>query len=129
MSRIACLTALATLPVMFTLGANPMTGHIVTPAHASADDARCELRTSKRGGATVLEGVVIASKAVSGSYRISVAASGGSGSSDIDQSGSFQATPGQPVSLGVVQLGGSGGYSANLTVKWGGGSTSCSGRG
>ena len=129
MSRIPCLTALAIAPVMLTLGANPMTGHIVEPAHASAADARCELKTTKRGGGTVLEGVVIASKAVSGSYRISVAASGGSGSSDIDQSGSFQATPGQPVSLGVVQLGGSGGYSANLTVKWGGGSTSCSGRG
>ena len=127
MSRIACLTALA--PVMFTLGANPLTGHIVEPAHASADDARCELRVSKRGGATTLEGVVIASKALSGSYRISVAASGGANASDIDQSGAFSASPGQPVSLGVVQLGGPGGYSANLTVKWGGGSTRCSGRG
>lgn len=128
MSRLPCLTALTLLPVMFTLGVNPMTGHLVEPAHASQDSARCELRVSKRGGGTTLEGVVIASKAVSGSYRISVAASSGAGSSDIDQSGEFSASPGQPVSLGVVQIG-SGGYAANLTIKWAGGSTSCSGKG
>lgn len=123
MSRLACLTALALLPAGLIISGAPLSGVAVQPAHAGPENARCEIRISKRNGGTTLEGFVIAQQPVSGSYRISVTTAGGAGS-DVDQSGAFQASPGQPVSLGAVQVG-AGGYSANLTVKWAGGSTNC----
>ena len=95
------------------------------PVQAS-DGARCEIRVSKRGGTTTLEGVVFASAPLTGSYRLSVGSSGGGGGSDIDQSGSFSAKPGEPANLGVVSLGGTAGtYSADLTIKWNGGESRC----
>ena len=133
MSRLSRLSAVALLPVFLPvaigLGVVALTGPAAQPAHAGGggDGARCEIRVSKRGGATTLEGFVVAASPISGSYRISVTSSGGGGGSDIDQSGQFSAGPGGPVSLGVVSLGGSpGGYRADLTVKWNGGSTRCS---
>jgi hypothetical protein len=119
MFRFACLTAIALLPAGLIVSG----GAGVQLAHAGPEYARCEIRISKRNGGTTLEGFVIAQQPVSGSYRISVTTAGGSGA-DVDQSGAFQATPGQPVSLGAVHVG-AGGYSADLTVKWVGGSTKC----
>ena len=121
------LSAAALAPVALTAGAISMTA-VPPAAPALAADAHCELKASKRGGMTTLEGFVTPSSAISGSYRISVTSSGGGGSSDIDQSGAFSAKAGSPVSLGVVSLGGaSGSYSAELTVKYGSGGTLCSG--
>ena len=100
-------------------------GMSLQPAHAG-DGARCEIRVSKRGGTTTLEGVVFSSAPVAGSYRLSVGSSGGSGGSDIDQSGNFSAKPGEPANLGGVNLGGAAGtYSADLTIKWNGGASHC----
>ena len=123
------LTAVAVLPVALAAGVAATTGTVVAPAHAASDGVRCEITVSKRGGITTLEGVVLASKSVSGSYRLSVTTSGGSGGSDIDQSGAFSASAGQSSSLGVVSLGGTANLaSAQLSVKWNGGSTQCSQR-
>ena len=114
-ATLACAAVISTAPTPFAGTANA----------GSADGTRCEIRVSKRGGMTTLEGFVIATAPIQGSYRISVTTSGGGGS-DIDQSGAFEAKPGAPVSLGVVSVGGSpGGYAAGLTVKWDGGSTRC----
>lgn len=129
MPRLSRLSAVAALPVALALGVLSMTGPVAEPAFAggSGDGTRCEIRVGKRGGTTTLEGFVVAPSSISGSYRISVTSLGGGGGSDIDQSGQFSAGPGGPVSLGVVSLGGSsGGYRADLTVKWNGGSTRCS---
>ena len=132
MSYFTRLAAVALVPVALTVGTIATTGTVVEPAHAggTGDGTRCEIKVSKRGGMTTLEGVVFASSSIQGSYRISVAsASGGGGGSDIDQSGAFSAKPGAPASLGVVSIGGSpGSYTAEMTVKWNGGSTRCSER-
>ena len=122
------LSAVALAPVALTVGALSMTAvPPAAPAHAA--DAHCELKASKRGGATTLEGFVTSPSAISGSYRISVNSTGsGGGGSDIDQSGAFSAKAGSPVSLGVVTIGGpSGNYSAELTVKHASGGTMCTG--
>ena len=118
-------TAAAVLPVALAAGVIATAG---TGAPAVAGDAtRCEIAVSKRGGMTALEGVVYAQKGLAGTYRLSVTATGAGGGSDIDQSGDFSAGAGQSASLGVVSLGGTAQtYRAELTVKWSGGSTSCS---
>ena len=127
MSLLSRLTAVALLPVAIAAGAVSMTGMVVQPAHAG-DGTRCEIRVSRRGGMTTLEGVVMASGSITGSYRLSVTSSGRGGGSDIDQSGDFSARPGEPASLGVVSLGGGGAHTADLTVRWNGGSHHCSQR-
>jgi hypothetical protein len=101
----------------------PQTG--VTQAVAGSGDAgaRCDVRVAKRGGGTSLEAIVVSPVAVSGSYRLSATASGGG--TDVDQSGAFQARAGEATSLGTLVLPSPGGYSAELTVKWPGGSVSC----
>lgn len=114
------------VPAFIAAAVAPAMAASFQPAHAG-DGARCEIRVSKRGGTTTLEGVLFASAPVSGSYRLSVGSSGGGGGSDIDQSGNFSAKPGEPVNLGAVSLGGPAGtYSAELTIKWNGGASRCS---
>ena len=128
MSRFLRLSAAAMAPVALIAGVACVTNSAGSPAYAggSGDGTRCEIKVAKRSGMTTLEGFVVAPAAISGSYRISVTSSGSGGGSDIDQSGAFTAKPGQPVSLGVVSMGGSAGsYNAELTVKWNGGSTHC----
>ncbi len=89
-------------------------GHV----EASASGMTCRIDVKKRSGTTVLEGIVVSRTAIAGSYDIVVAKSGGGGSSDINQSGSFEAAPGRETSLGIVTLGGDAGrYKAKLTVK------------
>ena len=124
MSLLFRVSALALVPL--AAGAVSTMGGIVQSAQAG-EGARCEIRVSKRGGMTTLEGVVFASAAVSGSYRLSVTSSAGGGGSGIDQSGAFSAKSGETASLGVVSLGGgAGSHTADLTVRWNGGSSRCS---
>lgn len=128
MTLLVRLTALACAPLAMILAATSLTATSGSPAHAgpSASGATCEIKVSKRGGMTTLEGFVVSPTAISGSYRVSVTSAGGGGGSDIDQSGAFSAKAGQSTSLGVVSMGGSAGsYNAELTVKWNGGSTRC----
>ena len=96
------------------------------PVHA-ADGPRCEIRLGKHVGASTIEGVVLSSVPVSGSYHLIVKSSGDEGSSHVDQSGAFSATPGEIAKLGIVSLGGTAaGYTADLTITWNGGSSRCS---
>lgn len=116
------------VPALMAVSLAAASAASLQPAHAG-DGARCEIRVSTRGGTTTLEGVVFASAPVAGSYRLSVGSTGAGGGSDIDQSGNFSAKPGEPVNLGVVSLGGPAGtYSAELTIKWNGGTSRCSQR-
>lgn len=124
MSPLSRLTAVMLLPLAMTAGVAATTG-TGTQAQAAGDGPHCEITVSKRGGMTTLEGIVTSPQSLSGSYRMSVVTSGSGGGSDIDQSGAFSATAGKSASLGVVSLGGAASYSAELTVKWSGGSTRC----
>ncbi len=98
---------------------------------ASAGEAsgiRCEIRVSEHRGGVSLEGVVYARADVDGTYRLSVKSRGGDGSSNVDQSGDFSASPGQPNHLGEVSLDGGGSYVARLEVRSSAGTASCSER-
>jgi hypothetical protein len=132
MSRFSRRLSAALVPATLLGGAVVMQASNVSQAFAgpgSADPTRCELRVVERGSMTTLEGLVFTTTSMRGNYRMTVVSSGGGGGSDIEQSGSFNATSRQPESLGQVSLGGSGGtYTAKLTVKWDGGSTSCTKR-
>jgi hypothetical protein len=126
MSRFINSTVLAMVPLaLIAFAANTEVG----AAAPNTGPLRCEVRVAKAGGVTKLEGVVHAASAVSGTYHLVIAASGGGGSSDIEQSGSFSAKAGSSEGLGTVMLGGSSAnYTAKLSVQWNGGSTSCTQR-
>ncbi len=90
-----------------------------------SDTVSCEIRVNRHHGGVTLEGVALAKENVSGSYHMAISG----GSSNVDQSGDFSASPGSPGSLGEVTLGGDGGsYYATLRVNWNGGSSSCTKR-
>lgn len=121
MSRATCLGALAGL--MTAAAILPAGTHPASIQPAAAQDAaagtRCEIRVYKRGGQTMVEGVVFAAAPISGWYRLSV-----NGASDNDQSGAFQAEPSGATSLGQIAVA-PGNYAAHMTVRWKGGSVSC----
>ncbi len=95
-------------------------------AKAESGPIRCEIQVKHEGGGVQLEGVVFASDAVKGSYRMQVRKTGGGGSSNINQGGDFRAGPQAPARVGTVTLGGDdGSYSANLKVTWDGGTVEC----
>lgn len=89
---------------------------------------RCEIYQSQRWGSVVLEGVVYANGAVSGSYQFQVNKAGGGGSSNINQGGEFSVGAGGKSTVGSVSLAGDGGYSATLRVTADGHSASCKDR-
>jgi hypothetical protein len=88
--------------------------------------AHCEIRDKAQGDSIALEALVHADRSIKGSYSFSVTGGGGSGSSDIQQGGDFEAQPGRPASLGQVVVGARGAaYDARLTVTFEGTSISC----
>lgn len=97
-------------------------GHV----EASSSGMSCRIDIKKYSGTAMLEGVVVSKSAIAGHYDLVVTKSGGGGSSDINQSGSFEAAPSRETSLGTVTLGGDAGrYKARLTAKVGGGTIEC----
>jgi hypothetical protein len=96
------------------------------PAKAEAGPIRCEIQVKHEGGGVQLEGVVFASDAIAGSYRMQVRKTSAGGSSNVSQGGDFSAGPDAPARVGLVTLGGDdGAYSAKLKVTWTGGSVEC----
>jgi hypothetical protein len=85
----------------------------------------CEIRVDEQTGAVMLEGVVSAASALSGTYRLNVWQNG-VGTSQISQSGDFIVPAGGSSSLGLVSLTkNAGGYGATLHVRWNGGAADC----
>lgn len=64
----------------------------------------CDIRTSQSSGQVTLNAVAQAATSVNGNYTFHVSSTGGSNGTNIDQSGSFSATPGKPATLGTVML-------------------------
>ena len=94
------------------------------PVKAAQAPISCDIRVSHAGGLVDLKAVVSAEAATSGSYRLRVVSSG-SNSSNIDQSGEFSVGNGSTV-VSSVSLGGSGTYTARLSVTADGRTTECS---
>lgn len=120
--------ARAVLGIALSLGTLAGVAAAVGAGHveASTSGMTCQIDIKEHSGTTVLEGVVVSKTAIAGSYNLVVAKSGGGGSSDINQSGNFEAAPGRETSLGTVMLGGDAGrYKAKLIVKAGGSTVEC----
>jgi hypothetical protein len=103
----------------------------LAPGHSGARSDRpgkwIRLGRSDRGAVT-LQPIVSTSSAISGSYRLRVTKRGRGGSSHIDQSGDFSASPRESKVLGLVTLAGGGAYDARLTVHAGWRTVECSER-
>ena len=113
--------------VMAALAAVGVVGAILqstAPVNAARAPISCDIRVSHAGGLVDLKAVVSAEAATSGSYRLRVVSSG-SNSSNIDQSGEFSVGNGSTV-VSSVSLGGSGTYTARLSVTADGRTTECS---
>ncbi|MCX2724579.1 curli-like amyloid fiber formation chaperone CsgH [Roseibium salinum] len=90
---------------------------------------RCEIVESANGSMTVLQGRIEGEAGASGSYRMTVESSGGSGSTNVSQGGDFTLEKDGTATLGKVTLGNSGAtYDARLKVKLDGRSFDCTGR-
>lgn len=95
------------------------------PSGTAFDSPSCDISVAYQGNSVVLEGLVFAPISVSGVYEMRISQIGVS-SSDIFQSGDFQASPNVPGSLGLVSLSlGRSGYDATLHVHWDGGAADC----
>jgi hypothetical protein len=91
---------------------------------SQADSLSCEIQADATNGMMVLQGVVHADAAISGSYRFKVTGA----ATNISQGGAFAAAPGQTATLGKVMLGGHAIYDASLQVTANGVTTVCDDR-
>ena len=112
------------MAALATLGAVGAVLQPVARVNAAHAPMSCDIRVSRTGGLVDLKAVVSAEAVTSGSYRLRVVSSG-SNSSNIDQSGEFSVGNGSTV-VSSVSLGGSGNYTARLTVIADGRTTECS---
>ena len=112
------------MAALATVGAIGVFFQPTTPATAARDPLSCEIQVSRSGNLVGLKAVVSAPGATSGSYRLRVVSSGGN-SSNIDQSGDFSVSGGSAV-VSSVSLGGSGTYTARLSITADGRTTECS---
>ena len=114
------------MAALATVGAIGVFFQPAVPAMAAHGPLSCDIQVSRSGSLVGLKAVVSAQAATSGSYRLRVVSSGGN-SSNIDQSGDFSVSGGSAV-VSSVSLGGSGTYTARLSVTADGRTTECSQR-
>jgi hypothetical protein len=75
------------------------------PLHAERIAAvDCDVRTVRTRDGLRIEGVVQSARSFSGAYDLTIAKSGGGGSSDIAQGGPFEAVAGRTVTLSGAEL-------------------------
>lgn len=117
---------LLAIPALAAIGL--ASGFASDGAKAYSDGLTCEIRVTHDRGAVTLQPIVSTSSAISGSYRLRVTKRGRGGSSHIDQSGDFSASPRESKVLGLVTLAGGGAYDARLTVHAGWRTVECSER-
>ena len=112
------------MAALATVGAIGIFFQPSVPAKAAKGPFTCDIQVSRSGGSVGLKAVVNAQEATSGSYRLRVVSSGGN-SSNIDQSGDFSISEGSAV-VSSVSLGGSGTYTARLSITADGRTSECS---
>lgn len=74
------------------------------PAAAAAEPLRCEVALDAIRGGTRIEGRVLSSTPVRGTYEMQITSRMGGGRASITQSGAFEASPGAPVLLGETEM-------------------------
>ena len=114
------------MAALATVGTTGVFFQAAAPAKAAQGPLTCDIQVSRSGSLVGLKAVVSAQGATSGSYRLRVVSSGGN-SSNIDQSGDFSVSGGSAV-VSSVSLGGSGTYTARLSITADGRTTECSQR-
>ena len=114
------------IAALATVGAIGVLFQPAVPAKAAHGALSCDIQVSRSGSSVGLKAVVSSQDATSGSYRLRVVSSGGN-SSNIDQSGDFSVKGGSAI-VSTVSLGGSGSYTARLSVTADGRTTECSQR-
>lgn len=65
----------------------------------------------------LIQAVAHADRPIDGDYELVITKSGGSGSSDVTQSGPFSVVVGESVTLGSTELGADGRYRAVLVLR------------
>lgn len=112
------------MAALATVGATGLFFQPTASAKAASTPLTCDIQVSRSGGLVGLKAVVNAEGATSGSYRLRVVSSGGN-SSNIDQSGDFSVRGGSAV-VSSISLGGSGTYTARLSITADGRTSECS---
>jgi hypothetical protein len=105
-------------------GVGPSAAHETSPtvAEGSSLPFSCALRARQEGGSVVLEGLVTAREAVSGTYEMRVRGPGVS----IDQAGGLSVAASETVQLGEAMMSGhASDYDTSLTVTIGGQTYAC----
>ncbi len=95
---------------------------------AASSDLTCEIASHTQNGMLVVEPVIHAPGAVSGSFMLHVTGGAGGNSANIMQGSGFATGPDGTATLGRVMLGANGSYTASLEVTAGGATASCSER-
>jgi hypothetical protein len=91
----------------------------------SSEQLSCEIEVFRSNGSVELQALVIAPRTTLGRYRLRVAKSGVSGTSEISQSGDFRAVGDGPTLVTRVTLDSSGHYRARLAVTADGRTVEC----
>lgn len=112
------------LAALATVGAMGLSVQPDVRANAAGKPLSCDIQVSRSSDLIGLNAVVNAGDAISGRYRLRVVSSGGN-SSTVDQSGDFSVDYGSAI-VSSVRLGGSGSYTAHLSVAAGGRTAECS---
>lgn len=94
-------------------------------AGVSNDPGTCGVLTSTQGGMLLIEGSVLSSVELNGSYQFSVQSSGSGGSSNISQGGAFTAAANQQTTLGQVMINAGSDYKVVLDVEANGKKLDC----
>ncbi|RWA69757.1 curli-like amyloid fiber formation chaperone CsgH [Mesorhizobium sp.] len=125
MTRLDKRMAAASAALLAVIAAGA-TGATAGKDGSNSGPLRCEIRDAIEGDAILLEPLVYADKTISGTYAVSVSGDGPSGSANIRQGGTFEASPGNPASLGRMSVGANGAaYDVKLKVIAGSTSVSC----
>ena len=95
------------------------------PTKRSSEQLSCEIEVFRSNGSVELQALVIAPRTTFGRYRLRVAKSGVSGTSEISQSGDFRAVGDGPTLVTRVTLDSSGHYRARLAVTADGRTVEC----
>jgi hypothetical protein len=101
---------------------------VVAMPTKTSRDVTCQIRASNEAEGLRLEAIANATRVIAGSYRLMVAKESSSGSTQNDQSGSFETDGSREQILATVVLDRSaiGHYRATLSLDWDEGHVSCS---
>lgn len=97
-------------------------------SETAAEPLRCEVALDAIQGGTRIEGRVVSTAPVSGTYQMQITSRMGGGRASISQSGEFSARPGAPALLGETEMRGApGSHAVELEIRVGSRRLTCAG--